>query len=229
MSITNRIPRDSQILPANQWTPEWFIKRQNAAIKPPKLIGHLFFRTQRWLNNEPVIKFVACTNIRHGWVAYCNALIRDRVSTSLYAWIEQLFSAAIEMNYQMPSEKLCSESSFIRKICSQHYKRSNIYIGMQSSCQQSTLQALSHTWMESAFIFATSTLNYRYQDVSVVWLHSLIFTSPFLNFSGWKIVQKPVAFAVCRPVATSGSTSWGTWKGIHGQSTIHSQLQTCLW
>lgn len=114
MSISSSIPRDSQILPANQWTPESFIKRQNAAIKPLKLIGLLFFRTQRWLNNEPVIKFVACTNIRHGWVPF-HALIRDRVSTSLYAWTEQLFSAAIEMNYQMPSEKLCSESSFIRK------------------------------------------------------------------------------------------------------------------
>lgn len=228
MSISSSIPRDSQILPANQWTPESFIKRQNAAIKPLKLIGLLFFRTQRWLNNEPVIKFVACTNIRHGWVSF-HALIRDRVSTSLYAWTEQLFSAAIEMNYQMPSEKLCSESSFIRKdLFTALQKIKHLYRNAVFMPAINT-STLSHTWMESAFVFATSTLNYRYQDVSIVWLHSLIFTSPFLNFSGWKIVQKSVAFAVCRPVATSGSTSWGIQKGIHGQSTIHSQLQTCLW
>lgn len=138
------------------------MKGENTVIKPLQLIGFLIFRTERWLNNESVIKFVALAKIRQGWVACSNVLIRDRESTSQYAWIEQLSSAATGMNYQMPSEKLCSESSFIRKAlftALEEFARSNIYTGMRSLCQQSTLEAFSHTWVKIAFIFATSACN----------------------------------------------------------------------
>lgn len=148
MRLTSGIAKDSQILPTNQWISEWLMKKENTVLRPLQLIGVLFSRTESWLNNESVIKFVACAKIRQGWVACSNVLIRDRVSTSWYAWIEQLFSAAIEMNYQMPSEKFCSESSFIRKdlfTALQKPAGSNVYIGLHYSCQQSTLAALSHT------------------------------------------------------------------------------------
>lgn len=114
------IPRDSQILPRNQLIPESFIQWENTVIKPLQLNGGLFFSAKKWLNNESVIKFVACAKIRCGWVAYSNVVSRDRVSTSRYAWTEQLFSATVEINYQMPSEKLCHHPS--AKICAQSSK-----------------------------------------------------------------------------------------------------------
>lgn len=42
------------------------------------------------------------------------------------------------------------------------------------------------------------TLNYHYQDVSTVLLHSLVFTSLFFfHFPDWQLYAKPVDFAMC--------------------------------